>query len=94
MQNKNSSGINQNRVDRAQYDYADEGVMNNRSHLNTLPVSHIRHQNSDPEYPRDDRYPLQSTHLAAGRREQRSVEEYRDSPHRGGGGNRRVLNAM
>lgn len=85
--------MNQNRVDRSQYDYADEPIMD-RSHLNTLPVSHIRHQNSDPPYPRDDRYPLQSTHLGAGRREQRSVEDYRDSLHRGGGGTRRVLNAM
>lgn len=81
-------------IGRAQYDYPDDEILSNRSHLNILPATHIRHAGRDEEYrdERDDRYPLQSSHLASGRRE-RSVEEY-NSPHRGGGSNRRVLNAM
>lgn len=80
---------------RVQYDLNDDEILSNRGHLNTLPATHIRHTNQDSELSRerDDRYPLttQSSHLSSGRRE-RSVEDY--SPHRAGGSNRRVLNAM
>ncbi|XP_055299626.1 voltage-dependent L-type calcium channel subunit beta-1 isoform X2 [Sitodiplosis mosellana] len=79
----------------AQYDLHDDEILSNRGHLNTMPATtHIRHTNEDRELSRDDRYPLtaQSSHLASANRRDRTADDY--SPHRGGGSNRRVLNAM
>lgn len=81
----------------AQYDLNDDEILSNRGHLNTMPATtHIRHTQEDRELlrERDDRYPLtaQSSHLASSSRRDRTADDY--SPHRGGGSNRRVLNAM
>lgn len=81
----------------AQYDFNDDEILSNRGHLNTMPATtHIRNTNEDRELlrERDDRYPLttQSSHLASASRRDRTADDY--SPHRGGGSNRRVLNAM
>lgn len=54
----------------------------------------LRERDRDRDRDRDDRYPLttQSSHLATASRRDRTADDY--SPHRGGGSNRRVLNAM
>lgn len=75
---------------------SEEMEYNTRGHLNTIPATtHIRHTNEDSElmHDRDDRYPLttQSSHMSSSRRD-RTADDY--SPHRGGGSNRRVLNAI
>lgn len=77
----------------AQYDINDDDI-GGRSHMNTMPSTHIRHTNEDRELlrerERDDRYPLtaQSSHLASASRRDRTADDY--SPHHGGGTNRRV----
>lgn len=84
----------------AQYDLHDDEIISNRGHLNTMPATtHIRNTNEERELlherERDDRYPMhaaQSSHLASASRRDRTADDY--SPHRGGGSNRRVLNAM
>lgn len=81
----------------AQYDLHDDEILSNRSHLNTMPATtHIQHANDERELlrERDDRYPLtsQSSHMSSASRRDRPADDY--SPHRGGGSNRRVLNAM
>lgn len=87
----------------AQYDINDDDLLSdrnyggpdyvNRGHLNAPQTTHIRHTNEDSDllHDRDGRYPMSSqSHIQSSRRGDR--DEY--SPHRSGGNNRRVLNAM
>lgn len=87
----------------AQYDINDDDLLNERNygssdytsrgHLNAPQPTHHRHTNDDTDlmHDRDGRYPMSSqSHIQSGRRGDR--DEY--SPHRSGGNNRRVLNAM
>lgn len=85
----------------AHYDINDDDLLSDRNYggadfiarVHAPQTTHIRHTNDDSEllHDRDGRYPMSSqSHIQSSRRGDR--DEY--SPHRSGGNNRRVLNAM